>query len=226
VKRWLWIALGAIALVIAGGVALVATIDFEQFARARFGLVEQATGRSLRVGGQLSVRLLPRIVIVAEDVSFANAKWGSQPDMLRVKRGEAVLAILPLLRRQLEVSRLVLIEPQLLLETDAAGNVNWVLEPKKAAGSADTGEHFGFVAPSIVVEQGRVTIRDRKEVRQLSIDRLSLARSNTGEERVELKAAWREQPFTVQGTIGSVARLTEKKRSGRWTWSSRCREPS
>lgn len=210
-RRWLWIALGAVVVAIVAGLALVATIDFEQFARARFGLVEQATGRQLRVGGQLSVRLLPRIVIVAEDVTFANAKWGSQPDMLRVKRGEAVLAILPLLRHQLEVSRLVLIEPQLLLETDAAGKGNWVLAPKSAAGSGDTGESFAIAAPSIVVEQGRVTIRDRKDTLQFAIDRLSLEqRVGTGVDRIELKAAWREQPFTVQGTVGSVARLMEK----------------
>jgi uncharacterized protein involved in outer membrane biogenesis len=211
VKRWLWVALGALALAIAVGAGLLATIDFDAYARARLGLVEQATGRSLKVGGKLSVRLLPRIVLVAEDLSFANAKWGSQPEMLRVKRLEAVLAILPLLRRELEVSRLVLIEPQLLLETDAAGKGNWILDPKKAApASGGAGESFGIAAPSIVVEHGQVTRRDRKETLQLAIDRLALERTGErGTARVELKAAWREQSFTVQGTVGEIARLID-----------------
>ena len=106
VKRWLWIGFGAIAVLLAGGVALIATMDLEGFARARLGLVEQATGRSLKVAGALNVRLFPRIVIVAEDVRFANAKWGSQPDMLRVQRLEGVVALTPLLRRQIEIARL------------------------------------------------------------------------------------------------------------------------
>lgn len=213
--RWLWIALGAIAVLLAGGVALVATMDLEGFARARLGLVEQATGRSLKIAGTLSVRLFPRIVIVAEDVRFANAKWGSQPDMLRVKRIEGVVALVPLLRRQIEIARLELVAPELLLETDASGAGNWELsmKPKPPPGSAGSGQSFGLSAPSIIVKDGKVTVRERGATPlQLAIDAFELAPSGQPSlDQIELKATRQNQPFAIKGTIGSVARLVARE---------------
>jgi uncharacterized protein involved in outer membrane biogenesis len=190
---------------------LVATIDIEPFVRARLGMVEEATGRSLRIGGKLRVRVLPRIVIVAEDVAFANAKWGSQPDMLRVKRIEGVLALVPLLQRRLEIAQLVLVEPQLLLESDAGGTGNWVLQSKKTAVPSEGGGDFGIAVPSVVVEQGRVIVRERgSPPLELAIERMTLARPAAGLDQLELRAALRAQPFTIKGTIGSVERLLER----------------
>jgi len=213
--RWLWITLGAIAMLLAGGAALVATMDLEGFARARLGLVEQATGRSLKVNGALSVRLFPRIVIVAEDVRFANATWGSQPDMLRVRRIEGVVALVPLLRRQIEVARLELVTPELLLETDARGSGNWELatKPRPTPGSDATGDAFGISAPSVVVTDGKVIVRERgTPPLQLAIDSFELAPSDrAGHDRIELKAARNEQPFAIKGTIGGVARFVARE---------------
>lgn len=215
-KGWLWIALGAIALLFAAGVALIATMDLEGFARARLGLVEQATGRSLKVNGALSVRLFPRIVLVAEDVSFANATWGSQPDMLRAKRIEGVVALMPLLRRQIEIARLQLVAPELLLETDANGTDNWELQtkPDKAPSVAsDDAKDFGISAPSIVVTDGKIVVRERTgPPLQLSVDSFELSSSGqAGLDQVELKASSNAQPFTITGTIGKVARLIERE---------------
>lgn len=211
VKRWLWIALGAGVLLLGAGVALIATVDLEGFARARLGAVEQATGRSLKVNGALSVRLFPRIVLVAEDVRFANAKWGSQPDMLRVKRIEGVVALVPLLRRQIEIARLELIAPELLLETDARGTGNWELPTKQAGqpSAAGSGERFGISAPSVVVRDGKIVVRDRTgPPLQLAIDTFELSPSDQSNlDRIELSAKWHDQAFTIKGTVGSIARL-------------------
>jgi len=210
-KRWIWVGLAGLVLIAVIAGALVATIDVEPFVRARLGMVEQATGRSLRIGGKLSVRVLPRIVIVAEDVAFSNAKWGSQPDMLRVKRLEGVLALMPLLQRRIEIARLVLVEPQLLLESDAGGTGNWVLQPKKPAAPSDGSAGFGFVAPSVAVENGRVTFRERgSPPLELAIERMTLAKAAAGLDQLELRAALREQPFTIKGTIGTVERLLDR----------------
>lgn len=208
VKRWLWAGLAVIALIAAIIGMLVATIDVEPFVRGRLGVVEEATGRPLRIAGKLSVRVLPRIVIVAEDVTFGNAKWGSQPDMLRIKRLEGVLALMPLLQRRIEVARLVLVDPELLLETDARGTGNWVLPSKKAAASSEGAGGFGLAVPSIVVERGRVIFRERSAPPlELAIERLALAHKGDKENELELRAAVREQPFTIKGTTGAIDSL-------------------
>src|SRR5512134_293830 len=210
-KRWLWAGLAGLALVAVIAGVLIATIDVEPFVRARLGMVEQTTGRSLRIGGKLSVRVLPRIVIVAEDVAFGNAKWGSQPVMLRVKRLEGVLALMPLLQRRIEIARLVLVEPQLLLESDAGGTGNWVLQPKKPAAASDGSAGFGIVAPSVAVENGRVIFRERgSPPLELAIERMVMAKAAAGLDQLELRAALREQPFTIKGTTGTIERLLDR----------------
>jgi uncharacterized protein involved in outer membrane biogenesis len=166
--RWLKIALaaaGALAvLAVAGLVVLVHTIDLAKYAKLATDEVKSATGRELRIRGDLDVKLLPRLALVAEDVSFANASWGSRPDMARVKRLEASVALLPLLRKQVEVTRLVLVEPDLLLETDAKGVGNWVFKPAAAAKPDQGAWTSTSVAPTSTAASSRGAMaRGRKQ---------------------------------------------------------------
>ncbi|MFC7539484.1 hypothetical protein ACFQU2_08465 [Siccirubricoccus deserti] len=66
-------------------------------------------------------------------MALANMPSGSRPEMLRMRRAEVELALLPLLSRRVEVRRLVLVAPDLLLETDKAGQPNWAFAPPGAA---------------------------------------------------------------------------------------------
>ena len=67
-------AVAAIALVV-----VVQTIDVDRYARLAITEVKTATGRELVIRGKLDVSLFPRLAVRAEDVSFANATWGSRP---------------------------------------------------------------------------------------------------------------------------------------------------
>jgi uncharacterized protein involved in outer membrane biogenesis len=217
--RWLKIALaaaGALAvLAVAGLVVLVHTIDLAKYAKLATDEVKSATGRELRIRGDLDVKLLPRLALVAEDVSFANASWGSRPDMARVKRLEASVALLPLLRKQVEVTRLVLVEPDLLLETDAKGVGNWVFKPAAAAKPDQGGDAGGvdFDVSGAHIDRGQLTWRNgaRKEAVRLAIERLRLDRKTLGDElNVDLAAAFRDQPFTLKGSMGLIRRVLAK----------------
>ena len=49
--------------------------------------VLQATGRELKLGDiELKIGFLPSLV--AENVSFQNAQWGSRPELVKIKRFE------------------------------------------------------------------------------------------------------------------------------------------
>ncbi len=50
--------------------------------------------------------------------------------MATLQRLEAQVALLPLLQRRLEIDRLVLVRPDILLETDAQGRPNWRFVPE------------------------------------------------------------------------------------------------
>jgi len=120
-RRWPWILLAiVIALPLAGYLALRSFVDADALRPRLVTAVRDAIGRELSVGGiGLGLSLRPSVVLA--DVALANAPGGSRPAMLTARRAKVQVALLPLLSRRIEVLRVELDQPDLLLETDAAG---------------------------------------------------------------------------------------------------------
>jgi uncharacterized protein involved in outer membrane biogenesis len=217
IPRWLKIALLAVVAFVAavaiGLIVLVNTIDLGRYTKLATDEVKAATGRELRIG-KVDIKIFPRIAVVADDVALANAPWGSRPEMLRAKRVEASVALLPLLRNEIEVTRLALVEPDALIETDAKGTGNWVFKPAAARSAEDRGDgggHFDLQVASI--DRGRLAWHDgaRKATVQLAVSRLRLEREALGGNLdLDLDAAFRDQPFTLKGSMGTLRRLLAK----------------
>ena len=91
--------------------------------------VKRATGRDLALNGPVRLKLALHPAIEARDVAFANIEGGSRPQMATLDRLDAQIALLPLLQRRLEIDRLVLVRPDILLETNAEGRPNWRFGP-------------------------------------------------------------------------------------------------
>lgn len=216
--RWLKLALAATAAVVAlvaiGLAVLVSVVDLEQYGRRALAEVRKATGRELTVGGRLSVSIFPQPAIVAENVGFANAPWGSRKEMAKAKRVELDIALLPLLRGEIRVARLVLVEPDVLLESDAKGRGNWVFAdaPAPAAEPKPPGERAAFGIAALVVERGVLAWRPHgAQPSMLRIERLTLAkRALSDVDDIDLRASFRDQPFTLKGSMGSVGALLER----------------
>ena len=63
--------------------------------------LQRLTGRDTAIAGPLVLTLLPNPGLIAEDVRLANPAGAAVPDMLRAKRIDARLALLPLLSGKL-----------------------------------------------------------------------------------------------------------------------------
>lgn len=102
---------------------------------------EEATGRKLTIDGDFDLSILPRVRVKAGDVTFANAPGAKQANMVQLAELEVGLAIFPLLRKQVEVTSFVLVDPVINLEVDSKGRPNWQFDEKSsspgAAGGAD-----------------------------------------------------------------------------------------
>jgi AsmA family protein len=212
--RWIKLALAGIAALVVlfvGGLAILAhTLDLERYARLATEQIKLATGRDLRIDGKLEVRVFPRLAIVAENVVFGNAPWGSRREMARIKRVEGAIALLPLLRREIDIVRLVAIEPDVLLETDAKGIGNWVFGADKPR-PADPGAGVPEIGVSAVaVDRGVLAYRNgiTKQTVRLGIRRMRMSEKLiTTRTDVDLQATLRDQTFTLKGTTGTVKRL-------------------
>lgn len=210
-----WILTGLLALVVAvvvAGVAILSTMDFEEYRGVIEAEAEKATGRKLTIAGaiDLDISLSPAIAI--EDVRFANADWGSRPELISVQRFELEVALVPLLSGDIQVKRLVVVAPDILLETDAEGRGNW--EMAGSAEDATAAESDGdVVVPSIdnaVLRDAIVSYRDGKtgETIQLKFSKLALRRTAAAVPlEVAIEGAYNGVPFKVDGAVGLIRDL-------------------
>ena len=85
--RWKWVLLIGVFLII----ALAATIplilgsyDYNKLKPQIARMVMEDTGRALNLRGDINLDIGFPTALVVEDVTLANASWGSQPEMIRV----------------------------------------------------------------------------------------------------------------------------------------------
>lgn len=210
-------------LLVAGGIGyLVATFDPEAFKPRIEAAVEQSLGRRLTLAGpiRISTSLIP--TIVAENVSLANIDGGTRPAMLSVARLELRIALLPLLARQLDIRRVLLVQPDILLEPNAEGRPNWVFTPAarpvapapatpapEAAASRQSAMRVEIA--EVLIEGGRVTLNSPVIGRAETLDvaRLGLrADAPDASMQIDGRLAFAGQAFTLRGEIGHLLRLT------------------
>jgi len=230
--RWKWVkwVLGIfVALIIALIVtvyAVLSSYDFNSLKPKIAKAVKEATGRELSLGGDidLDIGLFPALVF--EDVRFQNAPWGSRPDLAKIRRFEVQVAILPLITGNIEVKRLILIEPDILIETDKSGKSNLEFETSKKMAPAQPKEEApakeiklpALTFKEVRIEKVRLTYKDGPsgETYSVNLDNLTTGAANIDTPvSLVLKGAYNHNPFEVKGTLGPIAALTDPERP--WT---------
>ena len=208
-----WIVTGFVALVIAvaaAGVAILSTMDFEELRGVIEAKAKEATGRELKIAGPIDLKISLTPAIAVEDVRFANAAWGSRADMISIRRFELEVALLPLLSGDIQVKRLVLIEPDILLETDKEGRGNWEMTGAAEEAEEEAGPATLPSFDQVVIRDATLTYRNGKtgEEIRLRLTRLEgRAASASSPLDVVLDGAYNDAPFKAEGTLGSFEQL-------------------
>ncbi len=217
--RWKWI-LGIIGGIILAGfiiiVIFLATYDFNKFKPQITGMAREYIGRELKLGGDigLAISLSPTLDVV--DVSFQNAAWGSRPEMITAKGLRIQINLLPLLRGDLYVKKLQLIEPDLIIEVDKDGKSNMDFDlagkPDSPAEKAEAEEQaLDFSGlKDITIENGRFTFFDHGSNRKhtLTIDKCTRKAADFGSDsQIRMVGSYNENPIEIQGQIGPLPHI-------------------
>jgi AsmA protein len=125
---------GVVAIIVIAAFAALWLVDWNSYAAKA---VREATGRELRIGGDLSLSLLPNIEFSASDVSLSNAPGMAPAEMVSVGAVRVKLKLWPLLRRRVMLDTLVIRQPSVFLEISKAGQPNWAFKDKDASASAE-----------------------------------------------------------------------------------------
>jgi hypothetical protein len=207
-RRWPWIlAAVAVALPLAGWVALRAFVNPDALRPRLVAAVEQATGRRFTLG-EIGLALSLRPTVALSDIALANAEGGSRPAMLTAKRVEVQVALLPLLSRRVEIGRVLMVEPDLLLET-VGGRGNWEFRPPAPtptpATPANASAPLRIALDALRLEGGRVTWRDGAKAETLEILALDATAPVVGPARAEGRLRLRGAEARIEATTGPVA---------------------
>ena len=201
-------------------IGFLLTLDVNHYKAELIQVVKDKTGREFQINGDLKLALSLIPTIAVNEVSFGNAGWGSQPDMLTANRFEAEIALIPLLQGDVRINRLVLVKPDLFLETNAEGIGNWALElagtegtDKEQAAPAAPGTP-GFDVREISVEDARLNYKNGRSGETISMDFPMLTlRSDTtdGPVSANLETIYKGQAISMTATIGPLPQLLDDK---------------
>jgi AsmA protein len=136
----------------------IAVVNPDDYKPQIVAAVQRATGRTLSLGGPLRISRSLWPTIEVTNVTLANLPGGTRPDMARAERIEAQLSLPALLHRRVEVSKLALVGPNILLEL-VDGKPNWVLEPEALQQPASFDPHVTLHIREAHVRNGMVTLR-------------------------------------------------------------------
>lgn len=163
---------GIVVAVVAGLVVLLVIaanlIPGGQYKSLVSTIVKSSTGRELAIEGDFDIRLFSSLAFKAAHVKFANAPWGSSPQMLSIGRIKGKVALFPLLKGVLDMA-LTVENPSLLLETNRSGQANWQFSASEEGAQMATGGIEGAPEEGAVPENaGGLPLRLR--IRKLQLD--------------------------------------------------------
>ena len=233
-KALKWIVIGLVGLIVlaVGGVAVfLSTLDVNKYKPQIVEAAKNATGRDLKLNGDIKLGIGFNPSFSVADVSFANASWGSRPEMVKVGRFEVQVALIPLLSQQVDVKKLVLLDADLLIETDRQGRGNWEFAPAQPAAAqgqqrpaqqqqAPAAQASGGAMPLPVVREVelrnlRFTYKDGKtnETNAANLEKV-LLNADSASSPLKLDIAGGatapvvgDVKFALAGTVGSIERM-------------------
>jgi uncharacterized protein involved in outer membrane biogenesis len=200
-----------IAIIVAG-VAILKSIDFNEYKGLIAEKAKEATGRELKIDGKLDLQISLSPTVAVDGVSFANAAWGSRPQMVTVKTFAAEMSLLPLLSGQIEIKRVILEGVDVLAEKDKSGKANWEFGAPAAskAESASGGDMALLVVHMVAIKDVKVTYSDAQAGVKyaLNLESVNLSAKGSGDPlKLAVKGVINDHVFKVDGQVGSIAQL-------------------
>ncbi len=226
VRIGLWSLAAVVGLAVVGAGILLASFDPDSLKPRIVAAVKQETGRDLTLQGRIHLGLSLQPTLTIQGVAFANPPGFSRPQMATLDRLDLKLALLPLLSRRVEIDRLVLVKPDILLETDVKGRPNWQFTPEtteatRQAGPTGTQEKTPtrITVAVVRIEDGTVAWRDAATGHSTVVGLKSLEASAASPDAnllLSAAATYNGVPFTLAGQLGPLTRMQEPQANTPW----------
>ncbi len=200
-KKFLIGLLVLFALLLAGVLIAPGLINWNQYKPELAALAKEHTGRDIKVTGDISATLLPTPRLEIAGLELAGVDGGKSPHLLRVKKLEVVVELMPLLSRQVKVDKVFVEGLVLVLERLADGRNNWSFDQLAGAGGNKSGapggkaggDRLGFEISlrELIIRNGEISYLDGAGGGEQRVENLQLV-SSIGS---------LNGPFSAQGSV-------------------------
>jgi len=218
-RRILAFSLGGVGLLVLSVLLYLAFGDLGRHKRTVENFVSKHTGREFVIEGPFELEVFPVIKVLAERVRFANAEWGSKPQMVEVGHLSAEVRLWSLISGPVDIRSFELKDVNVLLEKQRNGNANWVFIKPAAADESPEAEtetetepktrtEFPLVIQKAQLENVRLTYRSAGKPDQVArLDELTITPGKAGLLGLEGRGKFDDYPISLQGEAGPVESL-------------------
>jgi len=96
-------------------------------------IATKSLGRQLSIDGHIDINLFPNPEVILNDISLANADWGSEPTMIQIGHIDTTINFMSIFSDLFIVQQLNISDVNVLLEQNEAGINNWEMSGKNSA---------------------------------------------------------------------------------------------
>lgn len=122
-KRVLLVLVALILLIVIGVAIFIATFDADRYRPLLVDKLQQALGKPVTLE-RLSLAWRGGIAVELDGLSIADEAGGSSEPLLQLESASVLVRFAPLLRREVQVSSVLLKRPQVHIARDAQGRIN------------------------------------------------------------------------------------------------------
>ncbi len=195
-----------LALLVVGALAAPAFVDWNKYKPQIISQIENATGLSVQIEGDLGLGIFPSPHVTVNDLTIASPLQKEFENILVMKSADISVALLPLMQKKVEIASVKLIEPVIKIEMMADGTPSWTIDKAE-----DVKEVLEAPAEQILEPENSVknNALDSISLEELEIvdgefvyyDHRTNARHTAQDVNIVLKAESLKGPFDLDGDL-------------------------
>lgn len=205
-------------LLIATIIVLPVVINVQKYIPEIEEKLSAVTGRSLSIGSNLGLSFFPWLSISFSDLKIDNPQGYLSDGFMKIESFEARIKLLPLLKKEVEISRFIIGGLEVNLEKRSDGKVNWDFSSEDGAGksgSVSSSRMAEWTLPEglsiglFAVTDGTVVWSDRTQNSRHRISDLMLVLNDVTVNdpvAVEFKASIKGKSLAGEGTLGPLGK--------------------
>jgi len=209
------IALALVSAILLLVICVLAFIDWNMLRPVIARHITAKTGRAATIDGDLKVHLWswnPTAEI--NGLTLKNPPWADRELMFGAKRITVSVSLGRLLRGQIVIPQIEMVEPVINLERDSQGRASWQLGTNTGTAKDNTKPAKIPAIRRLFIKDGRLHVVD--EIRHLRFGGSLIADDGTGASsasafKIQAKGSLNEKPFTLDAVGGPLLNLEPQK---------------